>query len=75
MIITVIKQKYACVERALKNSTASVLENADQNNTNSMIKYLMKCRKIGDKVGENSRNPRYKICMYQANASDTNNTQ
>jgi len=50
-------------------------ENADQNNTKSMTKYLMKCREVGDKVGENSRNPRYKICMYQANASDTNNTQ
>jgi hypothetical protein len=41
----------------------------------SMIRYLMKCRQIGDKVRENGWNTRHDVCMYEPNASDPNNPQ
>lgn len=34
---------------------------------------LVKCRKVGDKVGEDCRDSRYQFSVYKANATDTYN--
>lgn len=35
----------------------------------------MKCREIGDKVGNDGRDSRYKFSMNEANGSDTDNSK
>lgn len=40
-----------------------------------MMINLVKCRQISDEVGEDGWNSRYQFCMYQSNASNTDNPQ